>query len=80
MNKTVVSQGPHRKRKKLETGLMATGASSSLVVVGKRRMADDWALDTLIKKASKPNKKITTASRLICVHSLPIKCLWVQEW
>jgi hypothetical protein len=40
-------------------------------------MADDWALDTLVKKASKPNKKITKASQLICVHSLPIKCLCV---
>jgi hypothetical protein len=28
--------GPHRKRKKLETGSMAVGANSSLVVVGKR--------------------------------------------
>jgi hypothetical protein len=54
---------------------MATGANSSLVV-GKRGMVDDWALDTLVKNASKPNKKITKASRLICVHSLPIKCLW----
>ncbi len=42
-------------------------------------MTDDWALDTLVKKASKPNKKITKASRLICVHSLPIKCLWVEQ-
>jgi hypothetical protein len=40
-------------------------------------MADDWALDTLVKKSSKPNKKITKASQLICVHSLPMKCLWV---
>jgi hypothetical protein len=36
-------------------------------------MADDWALETLGKSASKPNKKIITASRLICVHSLSIK-------
>jgi hypothetical protein len=40
-------------------------------------MADDLALDTLVKKASKPNKKITKASQLICVHSLPIKCLCI---
>ncbi len=39
-------------------------------------MADDWALKALVKSASKPNKKITTASWLLCVHSLPIKCLW----
>jgi hypothetical protein len=78
LNKTVVSQGPLKERKKIETGSMATGADSSLVVVGKRGMTDDWALDTLVKKASKANKKITKASRLICVHSLPIKCLWVR--
>jgi hypothetical protein len=56
---------------------MATGANSSLVVVGKRGITDGWDLDTLVKKASKPNKKITKASRLICVHSLPLKCLWL---
>jgi hypothetical protein len=56
---------------------MAIGANSSLVVEGKRGMADDWALDTLVK-ASKPNKKITTASRLICVHSFPYKMSLVR--
>jgi hypothetical protein len=48
LNKKVVSQGPYGKRKKLETGSMAVGANSSLVVVGKREMADDWTLDTLV--------------------------------
>jgi hypothetical protein len=41
---------------------MAKGANSSLVAVGKRGMVDDWALDTFVTKASKPNKKITKAS------------------
>ncbi len=36
LNKTVISQGPHRKRKKFKTGSMAIGANISLVVVGKR--------------------------------------------
>jgi hypothetical protein len=72
----VVFWGPYRKRKKIETGSVAIGANSSLMKEG--RKADDWALETLVKSASKPDKKITTASRLLCVHSLPIKCLWAE--
>jgi hypothetical protein len=46
LNKTVVTQGPHKKKKKLKTGSMAIGANSSLVVVGKRgwQMIEPWKL------------------------------------
>ncbi len=34
----------------------------------------------LVKRASKPNKMITAASRLLPVHNLPIFCPWVGEY
>jgi hypothetical protein len=40
--------------------------------------ADKRALDTLAKRASKPNKKFDAASQLLSVHSLLIKCLQVK--
>jgi hypothetical protein len=46
LNKTVVSQGPHRKRKKLETGSMAIGPIAALIVVGRWgwQMIGPWKL------------------------------------
>jgi hypothetical protein len=45
LNKTVVSQGPHRKRKKLETSSMTIGANSKVVVGNRgRQMIRPWKL------------------------------------
>jgi hypothetical protein len=46
------------ERGKSETGLIVVRADSNQLL-GKR---ENWALDTLLKRASKPNKKITVAS------------------
>jgi hypothetical protein len=40
------------KRKDLETGLIAVRANCSSVI----EKVDEWALETLVKRASKPNK------------------------
>jgi hypothetical protein len=37
---------------------------------GRELSAVDWALETLLKRAFKPNKKIIAASLLLSVHSL----------
>ncbi len=85
MNKTVVSQDPHRKRKKLETGSMTLGANSSLVVMGKRgwQMIGPWKLLLW----GPPNQTKRSPQPLDSyVHSLPLKCLgWctgylVTDW
>jgi hypothetical protein len=58
----------HRKEsKELETGLIAVGASSSLVIGRRDGTADGRALFSLIKRASKPKRKINAASwPLLC--------------
>jgi hypothetical protein len=46
------------ERRESETGLIV-GRANSNQLLGKRK---NWALDTLLKRVSKPNKKITVAS------------------
>jgi hypothetical protein len=60
------------ERKELVTGLIAVGANSSLELRGERGLQTNRAGDTLPIRASKPNKKITAALRLLPERSLLI--------
>jgi hypothetical protein len=69
-NEIRIFSGPTQKRQKIGNCLITIGANISLVI-GKDGTAVEWALETLLKTAFKPNK-ITAASRLVRVLSLPI--------
>jgi hypothetical protein len=57
------------ERREYETGWIVVGANSSQRW-GKERSADDWALDGLLKRASKQSKKISAASSIhACAQS-----------
>ncbi len=59
------------ERKEVDTGLITVGAKSSLVVEAGGGDSRQWALETLVKRASKPNK-ITAAPSGTYMYSLPI--------
>ncbi len=50
------TQGPQESEKRIGTDLITVGANSSLVVREEKERADECALETLVKRASKPNK------------------------
>ncbi len=62
LTKQYIFFGPTGKEKReLETGLIFVRANSSQQSRG-RGSADNWAMNTLLKRASIPNKKNTAAS------------------
>jgi hypothetical protein len=59
------------ERRESETGLIVLRANSNYCSYwGCERSADNWALETLLKRASEPNKKITVVSLLLLMHRL----------
>jgi hypothetical protein len=65
----IFSQSPHRRQKRIGYHIgYCTVRPTTTSSWGSGRSADNWALDTLLKRASKPNKKITAFSRLL--HSV----------
>jgi hypothetical protein len=57
-------------------GASGPGTTSSTPTFGgKEGAAGKWALETLVTGASKPNKKITSVSQIIPVHSFLVYCL-----
>ncbi len=60
-NRTVISQCPQGREKQIVNWFGPSKETIGASSRGKERSADDWALEILQKRASKPNKKITAA-------------------
>jgi hypothetical protein len=76
LNKQYCPQALAEQRKESEIVLTAAGASN--LVVGREGTADERALETLDKRVSKPNMKISAAFRLlpVCTVFLCNVFLW----
>jgi hypothetical protein len=72
LNNKAFSQSPQshtEESAELETGLIVVGANSSRLGGGGggERSTNDWDLEPLLKRPSKPNKNITVGSYLCSV-------------
>jgi hypothetical protein len=69
-NRTVISQCPQGREKQIVNRFGPSKETIGANSRGRERPADDWTLEILQKRASKPNKKITAACWILPVHSL----------